>query len=182
MFVPSVGMQPDSCTLRGGCDVRRGTGLQGPETSKLGLPAYAAAKFKPPSGRAWAMPSKTSVFLNVLDIERSIKFYEGLGFKTVKRYPSRDGKATWYADLELDGAELSLGHIPANSEKTFRDWVATPLGAGVVVYFSVPDVEKHHRLAKEIGAVIEVPLEKRSYGTAFTVNNPDGYTVTFLTE
>ncbi|MBI4393824.1 MAG: VOC family protein [Euryarchaeota archaeon] len=128
------------------------------------------------------MSSKTSVFLNVIDIDRSIRFYEGLGFTTVKKHPSRNGKYTAYADLELDGAELSLGHIPSNDERSFREWVATPLGAGVVVYFSVPDAEKHHHLAKKIGATIEAPLEKRSYGTAFTMNDPDGYTITFLQE
>ena len=128
------------------------------------------------------MTSKSSVFLNVADIERSIKFYEGLGFKTTNRTLSKDKKATHFADLELDGAELGLGHIPSNNDAAFRSWVATPLGAGLVIYFTVPDVETQYKLAKAMGAVIEYPLEKRSYGKVFTLNDPDGYTVSFLTE
>ncbi|HEX2021884.1 MAG TPA: VOC family protein, partial [Candidatus Thermoplasmatota archaeon] len=89
---------------------------------------------------------------------------------------------TTYADLDLEGAELGLGHIPSNDDPAFRAWVGTPLGAGVVVYVTVPDVDGIHARAVKAGATIEYPLRDRPYGRIFTLNDPDGYTVTFLQE
>lgn len=123
----------------------------------------------------------TSVFLNVPNIQKSIEFYRALGFEVTYEGKNKRGEVTW-CDMELDGAGLGLGHIPSNDDAAFRAWVSTPLGAGVVVYVTVDDVDAVHRKAKAIGATIEVPLEDRSYGRVFTVNDPDGYTVTFIEE
>lgn len=124
------------------------------------------------------MAASCSVFLNVWDIAKSLEFYEGLGFEVTGRYERRG--VTTYADLELDGAELGLGNIRSNDEPAFRAWVDTPLGAGVAVYLTVPDVDACFERARRVGATIEVPLEDRSYGRVFTLNDPDGYTITFL--
>lgn len=126
------------------------------------------------------MAASCSVFLNVWDIAKSLEFYEGLGFEVAGRHERRG--VTTYADLELDGAELGLGNIRSNDEPAFRAWVDTPLGAGVVVYLTVPDVDACFERARRLGATIEVPLEDRSYGRVFTLNDPDGYTLTFLQE
>ena len=127
------------------------------------------------------MAATTSVFLNVHDIDKSLEFYKSLGFRVVNAWKGDDGKVT-YADLELDGAEFGLGSIPSSDDPAFREWVATPLGAGVVVYFTVPNVEKVLARAESVKATIEVPLQERSYGRVFTLNDLDGYTITFLTE
>jgi uncharacterized glyoxalase superfamily protein PhnB len=127
------------------------------------------------------MAATVSVFLNVNDIEKSIEWYGALGFKVEHSFDTKDGRLA-YADLALDGAELSLGAIPTNSDPGFRAWVGTPLGAGVVVYVTVPKVEKLWAAAKKAGAVVEAPLEERSYGRVFTLNDPDGYTISFITE
>lgn len=121
-----------------------------------------------------------SVLLNTNDIEKAVSFYQGLGFKTTHKSEDDEGTLA-YVDLELEGAELSLASIAANEDPEFRDWVQNPLGAGVMVYFSVADVDGVFERAQELGAVIEHEPEDRSYGRVFTLNDPDGYVVAFVT-
>ena len=129
------------------------------------------------------MAASLSVLLNVQDIERSVAFYQGLGFKVDKLHRGREGTGpVRYADLSYQGAELGLGHIAINDDPEFRAWVGTPLGAGVMLYFSVPDVDRVHEKARAQGAVIEYPPEDRSYGRVFGLNDPDGYVVAFIKE
>ncbi|MHB8605200.1 MAG: VOC family protein [Thermoplasmatota archaeon] len=128
------------------------------------------------------MTSTSSVFLNVQSIDKSVEFYKALGFRVTNETRDDDTRALLYADLVLDGAELGLGHIASNDDPAFRAWVATPLGAGVVIYFNVPNADAVLARAEKIRATIENPIKDRSYGRAFTLNDPDGYTVTFLTE
>lgn len=126
------------------------------------------------------MPAKLSVHLNVSDLPRTLDFYKKLGFE--EEYVAREGENAMYADLVLDEVELSLSHIPASDDPDFQEWVSTPLGAGVVVYIMTENVDRYHDLAKEAGAVIEVPPQTRFYGRVLTINDPDGYTITFLDE
>lgn len=129
------------------------------------------------------MAASLSVFLNVQDIERSIAFYRGLGFKVDALHRGREGEGpVRYADLSYQGAELGLGHIAINDDPEFRAWVGTPLGAGVVLYVSVPDVDLVFDKAKAVGATIEYAPEDRSYGRVFGLNDPDGYVVSFIKE
>jgi predicted enzyme related to lactoylglutathione lyase len=129
------------------------------------------------------MAASLSVFLNVQDIERSMKFYQGLGFRLDASHRGRDGTGpVRYADLSYQGAELGLGHVASNDDPEYRSWVGTPLGAGVMLYFSVPDVDKLHDKAKAMSAVIEYAPEDRSYGRVFGLNDPDGYVIAFIKE
>lgn len=127
------------------------------------------------------MPVSSSVFLNVTNIDKSLEFYRAIGFRVAKTYKDDEGKVAW-ADLSLQGAEFGLGHIPSNDDPGFRQWVGTPLGAGVIVYFSVPNVERYHKLAEDARATIEMPITDRPYGRMFTLNDPDGYTISFITD
>lgn len=127
------------------------------------------------------MPVSSSVFLNVTNLEKSLEFYRSVGFRVAKTYKDEGGKVAW-ADLSLQGADLGLGHIPSNDDPAFRQWVGTPLGAGVIVYFTVPNVDRYHKLAKAARATIEMELTDRPYGRMFTLNDPDGYTISFITE
>jgi len=127
------------------------------------------------------MPVSSSVFLNVTSIEKSLEFYRNIGFRVARTYKDDNGKVAW-ADLSLQGAEFGLGHIPSNDDPGFRQWVSTPLGAGVIVYFTVPNVDRYHKLAQTARATIEMPLTDRPYGRMFTLNDPDGYTISFLQE
>ena len=128
------------------------------------------------------MAASCSVFLNVKDIDRSVEFYKGLGFKVDNLHRDRETGATRYADLSFQGAELGLGHIAVNDDPEFRAWVGTPLGAGVMVYFSVPNVDRVFEKAKAQRAVIEHEPQDRSYGRVFILNDPDGYVVSFIKE
>lgn len=121
------------------------------------------------------MPARTSVFLNVKDMDASLKFYKALGFK-VTSSTKADGKVAW-ADLDMDGAELGLGAAGSNDDPEFRSWVSTPLGAGVVVTFSLPrgGVDKVFAKAKKAGAAVEMPPTDRPYGRTAMLNDPEGY-------
>ena len=127
------------------------------------------------------MPVTCSVFLNVSNIEKSLEFYRAVGFRVAKTYKDDGGKVAW-ADLALQGAEFGLGHIPSNDDPAFRQWVATPLGAGVIVYFTVPSVDRYYKLAQDAKATIEMPITDRPYGRMFTLNDPDGYTISFIAD
>jgi len=127
------------------------------------------------------MASRTSVFLNVADIERSLAFYKALGFKVVSSTKMDDGRVA-YADLEMDGAELGLGSIASNDDPEYRAWVGTPLGAGVVLYLTVPSTDRVFEKARKAGAVVEMEPRDRPYGRVATVNDPDGYVLTFHQE
>ena len=126
------------------------------------------------------MPSTSRVFLNARNIEKSVQFYQSLGFKVTESTKDNDNRLT-YATLELDGAEFRLGWIGANDDAEFREWVSTPLGAGVIVSFYSGDVNSIFKKAENAQVKIEQPLAERPYGTAFTMNDPDGYVVTFIT-
>lgn len=121
----------------------------------------------------------TSVFLNVQDLERSLAFYRALGFKTVRTWKGEKGTAD-YVDLALGPAEIGLGRIASNDDPEYRAWVSTPLGAGVLVYVEVADADKLWQRAQKAGLTVESPLRDRSYGRAFTLNDPDGYVITVL--
>lgn len=126
--------------------------------------------------------SGISVFLNVSDIEASVDFYRQLGFKVRDRHEGDDG-TLHYATLAMGDAYIELGDIEANDDPEFQEWVSTPLGAGVLIHVVVdgPDqVDAVHDRARELGATIETPPEDRPYGRAFTLNDPDGYVITFL--
>ena len=127
------------------------------------------------------MTVSSSVFLNVTNIEKSLEFYRNIGFRVARTYKNDEGQVAW-ADLSLQGAEFGLGHIPSNDDPGFRHWTSTPLGAGVIVYFTVPNVDRYYKLAQDVRATIEMPITDRPYGRMFTLNDPDGYTISFITD
>lgn len=127
------------------------------------------------------MPATSSVFLNVTDIDRSLEFYRKIGFRVASARKDDSGRVAW-ADLTFQGADLGLGRIGSNPDPEFQAWVGTPLGAGVIVYFTVPNAARHWKKAQEAGVAVEQPLTERPYGTLFTLNDPDGYTISFFQE
>lgn len=124
--------------------------------------------------------ASTSVYLNVNDAQASIGFYEGLGFKTNERHEADNGRLA-HAALNLQGASLALGEIAAvEDDPEFEEWVSTPLGAGVIVSFQVDDAETIFERAQAIDATIERPLNDHLGVPSFTLNDPDGYVLTFI--
>ena len=137
--------------------------------------SYGRRRFK---GRpAFAVPmAATSVFLNVHDLDKALEFYRALGFKTKKEWKGDAGRVD-YLDLDLQGADIGLGRIGANDDPGFRAWVGTPLGAGVMVYVDVPDVDKVWQRALDARLEVERSLRDSSYGRSFLLNDPDGYVI-----
>lgn len=124
----------------------------------------------------------TTVYLNVNDAAESISFYEGLGFKTQERHEAENGYLI-YAQLDLEGAPLSLGEIAANEDPEFQEWVSTPLGSGVIVSFTLPDLAAVWEKAQATNAEVETPLtEDEQMGTYFALVDPNGYSLMFWEE
>jgi catechol 2,3-dioxygenase-like lactoylglutathione lyase family enzyme len=128
------------------------------------------------------MKAEMSVMLNVKDVDRSLKFYRALGFDSRWKWKGEDGRLD-YAGVGIGEAVIALGRIPKDRrgfDKGYLKWVSSPLGAGVIVSVELKPVEEFYRKAKRAKAEIESPLSERPYGTAFMVNDPDGYVVRFL--
>ncbi len=128
------------------------------------------------------MKAEMSVMLNVTDVDRSVQFYTALGFDVRWETKGDDGRLD-YAGVGIGDAVIALGRIPQDRRgmaKDYADWVSTPLGAGVMVTVELDEVEEIHQRAKRSKAPIDSPLSERLYGTAFLVNDPDGYVVRFL--
>jgi catechol 2,3-dioxygenase-like lactoylglutathione lyase family enzyme len=129
------------------------------------------------------MKAEISVMFNVKDVDRSLAFYRSLGFTSRWQWKAEDGKLS-YAGVGLGGAVIALGRIMTDevggAYRDYQKWVSTPLGAGVIVNVEIRGVEKLYARAKKAKAEIESRLREWPYGTAFTINDPDGYVVKFL--
>jgi catechol 2,3-dioxygenase-like lactoylglutathione lyase family enzyme len=129
------------------------------------------------------MKGEISVMFNVKDVDRSVAFYRALGFTTRWKWKGDEGKLE-YAGVGIGGAVIALGRItPGGGGKEYSNytkWVSSPLGAGVIVNVELRSVERIYERAKKAKAKIESRLREWPYGTAFTINDPDGYVVKFL--
>jgi len=124
-----------------------------------------------------------SVMFNVKDVDRSLAFYRSLGFTTRWRWKGEDGTLL-YAGVGIGEAVIALGKITGRGGggeyRSYTKWVGSNLGGGVIVNVELRNVDGVYAKAKKVGAKIESRLRKWPYGTAFTINDPDGYVVKFL--
>ena len=69
-----------------------------------------------PDGRPWlgfeAMPELIHTCYRIGDIDRSVAFYEALGFEELRRMPIRDEAINVFMGLPDDGARLELTYNP----------------------------------------------------------------------
>lgn len=129
------------------------------------------------------MKGLLSVMFNVSDVDRSVAFYRSLGFTVRWQSPGDDGRLD-YAGVGIGDAVIALGRIrrdEGSSEyESYTEWVSSPLGAGVIVNVELRNVEGVYARARKARVKIESRLRRWPYGTAFTINDPDGYVVKFL--
>jgi lactoylglutathione lyase len=137
------------------------------EGGTLDEAAPGAAGATPPSARGI-----TGVELHVANLERSIRFYEALGFRVVRRWME-------WVRLDRDGAELVLqgdayvrGH-----DHYFTSYIdRSPRGVGVEVTIEVQDVDSVHAAAQAAGLPIVKPIQDRGWKARdFRLADPDGY-------
>lgn len=106
----------------------------------------------------------------VADLERSIKYYEKLGFTFGETWEG------FYAIGDLDGLELHLKEAPKNQSdrQHRRDHEHLDAAAGV------DGIEAFFRQCVANGVRILRPLTPTAWGTKdFYVEDPDGYVISF---
>ena len=108
----------------------------------------------------------------VEDIQRSARFYVGLGFALL-----RDGGD--FVELAWEDHRLFLAEVSA-----FRDAAAAPSARPgfprANVRVMVPNVDECWARVNELGAEIVLPIADRYYGLRdFTIADPDGFGIRF---
>lgn len=121
-------------------------------------------------------------FFNVSDLQASIDWYRKVGFAKDSVVKGEDGKPA-FATLTLGDAVLWLGDMKAaaDDDPEFKAWVGTPLGAGVMLNYQVPDVDALWKKAGKAKAVVDMEIGDFPEGRMFSLNDPDGYVVGFWT-
>ena len=101
----------------------------------------------------------------VAEVQRSIEFYEQLGFELENTF-EEDGVLHW-AYIRNGGARLMLSRT---------DSPVPPARQTMQIYVYATDVAAYHRELKEKGLNVG-PLEKRFYMESgeFELRDPDGY-------
>ncbi|MCI4352650.1 MAG: VOC family protein [Thermoplasmata archaeon] len=129
------------------------------------------------------MKGLISVMFNVKNVDRSVAYYRALGFTVRWKWAGDDGQLL-YAGVGIGDAVIALGKITSRAGgreyQNYTKWVSSPLGAGVIVNVELRNVEGIYLRARKAKVKIESRLRKWPYGTAFTINDPDGYVVKFL--
>lgn len=114
--------------------------------------------------------------LGVLDVARSIAFYEKLGFETIEVEPA-NGSFSW-AELSFHGARLMLQEIGALADHLPRiaRKLTKPSHAIVLRVGSIGDAEALYGRLDELRIDGQTDLRRTSYGTMeFSIVDPDGY-------
>jgi lactoylglutathione lyase len=114
----------------------------------------------------------------ITDIDRSVAFYEALGFQEVRRIPIRDEATNVFMNQPEDGHEPRL-------ELTFNHGKTDPydLGTGYGhIAISAPDLDGALALLKEQGIEPErPPYTIREGGPRLCfVRDPDGYRIELI--
>lgn len=109
--------------------------------------------------------------LTVNDLDKTIRFYQGLGFVIEERY-EREGK--------LNGVRMAGGQARLNV--TQDDWAKGKdrvKGTGMRLFIPVEqDVDALAATVKSAGVTLESGPEDMPWGRAFMLTDPDGFKIT----
>ncbi len=116
--------------------------------------------------------------LIVKDVNKTVAFYrEAFGFKTIVTNP--ESGVLEFALMQLDNVSLmfqSFGSY-ADALPQFKD---QKIGASMMLYIDVENLDIVYKKAKAAGAEIFVDLNTTFYGTReFTIKDIDGYLLIF---
>jgi lactoylglutathione lyase len=112
----------------------------------------------------------------ILEIDRSVAFYEKLGFEELRRMPIRDEATNVFMGLPGDGARLELTH---NHGRTEPYEIGTGYGH---IAITVDDLDATLARLAELGIEPEKPpYTVREGGSRLCfVRDPDGYRIELL--
>ncbi|GHF59462.1 putative enzyme related to lactoylglutathione lyase [Deinococcus metalli] len=107
------------------------------------------------------------IALHTTDLDAARRYYTGvLGFETT---PGPPNAAVF---IQAGGAALAIREpLPHERTKHF--------GAGVSVWFGVPDADAYHARIAAAGAQVIQPPQDGPFGRMFSVRTPDGHALTF---
>ena len=114
--------------------------------------------------------------LTVNDLQKSIKFFEGLGFGVEER---------WEENGVLLGVMLRAGQAMINlSQDDWKKGRDRKKGLGMRIYISTSqDVDQLAAQAKKAGVVLDAEPHDTDWGSrAFEVTEPSGFTLTIGSE
>ena len=112
----------------------------------------------------------------VLDLERSVAFYEKLGFEELRRMPIRDEATNCFMGLPDDGARLELTH---NHDRSEPYEIGTGYGH---IAITAEDLDGTLERLASIGIEPEKPpYTVREGGSRLCfVRDPDGYRIELI--
>jgi len=109
------------------------------------------------------------VALHTADLDAARQYYTGvLGFGLAASSPPNA------AVFQSSGGASLAVRLPQPHEAQHP-----PFGAGVSVWFGVPDAAQFHQRLVEKGADVLTPPRPGPFGSMFSVRTPDGHTLTF---
>ena len=126
-------------------------------------------------------PSKLSATkltpnLVVSNVERSLAFYEGLGFSRGMTVP--DQSPFVFASVTSGSVEIFLNDRSTVTKES-PQMADLPFGGGNTMFIEVTGVDALHDAVKA-GAKVIMPLVTQWYGLReFAIVDPDGYVITF---
>jgi len=108
--------------------------------------------------------------LLVINLDKTIEYYELLGFEVNFRYED------FYASVKKDGysINLKLGKpVKEERERRLED-------EDLDIVFSVEDIDKLYDVLRAFPVNIVQPLREMPYGREFYLADPDGYLLGFI--
>lgn len=110
--------------------------------------------------------------LVVTDVQKTIGFYEKIGFSVVNTLEENGRKV--YGMIIKNGFQIHF--IEAKKEKIHFNTDLNPLASDLILW--IPEIEDFYREIIELGIEIDEPMTKRIYGnTEFSFKDIDGHKI-----